>query len=135
MREILFRGVSKESGKMVFGFLSVSKMGNYKIIYQFEDYKWNDEDVIPETVGEFTGLLDKNGVKIFEGDIVIYWNGKGVVERGFFELSQNNGFPCWCVAKYAINGKKRTGRYKPIRVDHEVIGNRWDNPELLEEPK
>lgn len=137
MREILFRGKT-ESGKWVEGSLILAK--NYCCILQDEekihemDYPYLDGDlgtfdgqatpVIPETVGQFTGLTDKNGEKIFEGDIVDILTENeeiGVVaydDGGF--LVNADGF---CVDFHSnING-----------TDLEVIGNIHDNPEFLKE--
>ena len=84
-------------------------------------------NVITETIGEFTGLLDRNKTKIFEGDIVkadvdfepngrIGWIGKIVF--------QNGAFCFW---------RKENDVYELNRYHNfEIIGNIYDNPELLE---
>ena len=124
MREILFRGKRKVSGEWVQGFLFVSRKGEYKIKWYDPHYgSAKTSEVFPETVGQFTGLTDQNGTKIFEGDIVDILTENeeiGVVEwdDGGFIVSAD-GF---CVDFHTnING-----------TDLEVIGNIHDNPELLE---
>lgn len=87
--------------------------------------------VIPETVSQFTGLYDKNGVRIFENDIVIIGGNKSfptVVE--FLSGSWQ------CVRKYTDKGREKEYSYlHRLEYDnpnqYEIIGNRFDNPELL----
>ena len=109
MREILFRGKGRDNGKWYEGDLGT--LAHKRFI---DDGKDNAR-VIPETVGQFTGLTDKNGKKIFEGDIVAMGKGRA------YEVKYNNG-------SYYMDGIAI-----PIKfVDRfEVIGNIHDNPELL----
>lgn len=96
-------------------------------------------EVIPETVGEYTNLTDKNGKKIFEGDILkpdydnnsyyrVAWDSGKLhlnIEEYCFNDSEGKALWSWCenIADYQINGC----------VDNcEIIGNIYDNPELLE---
>lgn len=81
--------------------------------------------VDPKTVGQYTGLLDKNGKKIFEGDIV-----KGV-DRMYEDL-QLHGYVGYENGSFVIVGDIIT-HYRWIDYEVEVIGNIHDNPELLEE--
>ena len=131
MREILFRGKrisgyrdGLKDGAMIYGHLFVDKQGAYKI-------KWYDahlgmaktSNVDPETVGQFTGLYDKNGTKIFEGDIV---KGKDCLEEGlevYGYIDHRNG-SFVIVGDFIIY-------YRWLDYEVEVIGNIHDNPELL----
>lgn len=128
MREILFRGKRTDNGEWIES-CNVFLDGKKKHIYipnpdtDMRAKAYLCYEVIPQTVGQYTGLTDKNGTKVFEGDIVDILTENeeiGVVnyEDGGF-LVDADGF---CVDFHAnINGK-----------DVEVIGNIHDNPELVE---
>ena len=120
MREILFRGKRLDNGEWAHGNLVCWKDGTASIDDGSYDMPQWAIDIA--TVGQYTGLTDKNGKKIFEGDIVDILTENeeiGVVayEDGGF-LVNADGF---CVDFHAnING-----------TDLEIIGNIHDNPELL----
>lgn len=131
-REILFRGKQVDTGEWLYGFLSQSRNIKEKpaILKPCIDYEENGVMMFgivdPKTVGQFTGLRDKNGTRIFEGDIVSDVNceyDKYVVkfsdERcGFFPFAKGDG--CGCCEINVLSVKFA-----------EVIGNIHDNPELL----
>ena len=125
MREILFRGKRKYNGESVEASYSKDFWSDHAhyIIYDETDY-----EVIPETVGQYTGLEDKNGKRIFEGDIVYCKsrldNANMVIifECGQFRMVLSENY-----RSYQTN----SGFYDINCFDKEVIGNIYDNPELL----
>ena len=130
MREIFFRGKTKD-GVWYHGFIKGKSLPNYErnkleftpcIIEQ----PYADIWVIPETVGQYTGLTDKNGTKIFEGDILKFAYNAKDKEPKFYSIEWKEDRACFGYAETAD---------KMIEIDcfHcEVIGNIHDNPELLE---
>lgn len=91
-------------------------------------------EVIPETVGEYTNLTDKNGKKIFEGDIIKQINSYDKLEMiGFVRFSKSSQFVISHTYTKKENCYKR-GMKKAfaIKTNCEIIGNIYDNPELLE---
>ena len=128
MREILFRGKRVDNGEWVYG--DIIHRRYYKntdvVVIRTEDSgfdNYSDYEVDPDTVGQYTGLNDKTGKKIFEGDII----SCGYLCDFFVEYSEED-------AEYWANfgdsiGSLRT-YFDPKRAT--VIGNIYDNPELLE---
>lgn len=125
MREILFRGKRFDDGEWVYGFYSNTKGENGRFHYIQDENSFVKVD--PSTVGQYTGLTDKNGTKIFEGDIlctnstvlsklIVHW-----FERcGGFFLSDNKD----------IEASSLTPIYSANLYKYVVIGNIYDNPEL-----
>ena len=123
MREILFRGKRMDNGEWVEGDLHKNTDFSKAHIHPVGE-RVRSFDVIPETVGQYTGLTDKNGNKIFEGDIIeLHFSGaRGVV---IFDKY------CYMIEVHAFGGMERNiiGEYDKDVL--EVIGNVHDNPELL----
>jgi uncharacterized phage protein (TIGR01671 family) len=117
MREILFRGKREENDVWIWGGFN-SRDGKAYIIGMPKQGRIDGIEVDPKTLGQYTGLTDKNGTKIFEGDIVRRYDN---VERVFYD---GGGF-----SPFAIPGWECT----PDADEVEVIGNIHDNPELLTE--
>lgn len=105
----------KISGKDLF--FIVDEMGEY-------------HRVDPETVGEFTGQFDKNGLGIFEGDVVSYYGKDFLNSLVTFDKS-NFWFEFLSEYTRKIRNQKRDLIFSNVSICGEVIGNIHDNPELL----
>lgn len=122
MREILYRG--KFGNDWKYGYLSVEPKG-LVIKEPYEHNQSNIWHIDPETVGQYTGLTDKNGTKIFEGDILNITNSNCAI---WYVDYKNTAFCCNQVNANYICVLDEFMEY----LDVEVIGNIHDNPELLE---
>lgn len=125
MREILFRGKRLDNGVWVYGnlFLSDTYYGTY--ILAGSRIVTIDWDVDQSTVGQYTGLMDKNGERIFEGDVLTV-DG----EDGFFVLEFHDD-----TARFVMSGDSIVVDFDNFwSYEVEVIGNIHDNPEMLEVP-
>ena len=124
MREITFRAKRKDNNEWAYGDLEHNGKGEMKWV--------NGDEIIPETVGQFTGLTDKNGKKIFEGDIIQYCGFGYRESMGTIIYDKNFGA---FVSKEHERCYVRFGdisQYGTV-MGVDVIGNIHDNPELLEQ--
>ncbi len=131
MREILFRGKGKYNGEWVYG-----------VPVQYSDGDWQIQvghsnarccvTVVPETIGQYTGLLDKNGTKIFEGDII-----KDTTDNELLVVEGSTAFgfdfkyatePDAYVTAFDL-GISEDDTYLTSCI---VVGNIHSNPKLLE---
>jgi uncharacterized phage protein (TIGR01671 family) len=141
----IFRGKRIDTGQWKEGYLlglqdKISGKDLFFIVYEMGEYHRVD----PETVGEFTGLTDKNGVKTFEGDILESFYKKkrivSVVKYGafepefFYECAEAQGFFLYGMKLYGLYAYDLAGSEMMLVEDMrkaKIIGNIHDTPELL----
>lgn len=147
MRDIIYRGKTKD-GEWEYGGVVIYEKDAF--IITKEDFSWSimgdrgDYDgcitpVLPETVGQYTGLTDKNGKKIFEGDILKIARVSDSIGSYYFPplVYPVNVVVRWDMCAWTWETLCKDKRYIHFpdawcHYECEVIGNIHDNPELLE---
>ena len=138
MREILFRGQTRRKGECaktpnsnwVYGGIFIPDDNlNFAIIIARQESAVEKHSVYGDTVGQYTGLTDKNGSKIFEGDIIKSCEYGDIYAVKYFG---DDNYPAFdCVPE--VSNCECNGLSFLVNVEGcEVIGNIYDNPELLE---
>ena len=127
-RTIKFRGKRLDNGEWVYGYYA-AVAGTHKIV----SYKLDSPsgatyyEVAPETVGQFTGLLDRNGKEVYEGDLLkedeITWEIFWCDDVAAFMVEQYN----------PESDAPKMFLLSDVAKDSEVIGNIYDNPELMKQ--
>lgn len=125
MREILFRGKRTDNGDWEYGDLWCNPYGKriVCIVSPINDQgTTGGNEVDPETIGQYTGLKDKNGKKIFEGDIVCHDFGKKQIGKQYAIVKWSE--------KYASFQLNPIDNWMFCNLsDVNVVGNIYDNPE------
>lgn len=131
MRKIEFRGFDYENGVWRYGSLIQYPNGECVIVRFDTDGKELSYDVDPETVGQYTGMRDRHGVGVYEGDVVVYHRYPKdyltiVFERGTFGVG---------IRKGSIKASSPLVNYAEVKKNGfillDVIGNIHDNKDLL----
>lgn len=136
MREILFRGKDVISGEWVYGDLAQEKHTDNSIKCAIVQTLFTYE-VTPSTVGQYTGLVDKNGKQLFDGDIIRTEFSTSIIRFGEYQhVNAQNGYRNGDVGFFVEHIEER--QKMSIRNDIlyfneqcEVVGNIYDNPDLL----
>lgn len=145
MREIKFRAKRLEDNKFVTGslmkYFDIYPHDDSKIVYYIMNLGGGHAKVDPETIGQYTGLKDKNGKEIFEGDIVKLENGFWGGLYNYVEIQEDEYCAVYYDEKYArydLQTKdndtefKRVVWHQLVNGEIEIIGSIYDNPELVE---
>lgn len=131
----IFRGKRKDNSEWVYGNLIQRKIWSSELyVIRVEDNgfdNYEEYEVVPETVGQCTGLKDKNGKWIFEGDIIRTKEYGRVIAH-----SNVNDYDIFRItyvpAVFRLENIRRAFNLVGNSADYEAIGNIHDNPELLE---
>lgn len=136
-RTIKFRGKRLDNGKWVYG--SLLQGESQSVIAAVEGNSLNVHDcfeVVPEAVGQFTGMLDRNGKEIYEGDILQSPSGNTVVVKFGYkehivkhEIFTDSFAAYGWIVENVENGI--TDFLDNEFLKGEIVGNRFDNPDLL----
>ena len=155
IREVLYRGKRILNDEWAFGDYGHNIYTSGTEIYNFNKDRADIYSVKPKTLGQYTGLTDKNGTKIFEGDIVQHltfedFDCQSIVKFGKYKQDGSfgeycgtdclgfyvevNNFTCpdWCDNDpAAFPSYKKQQSILEVFKNCEVIGNIYDNPEVL----
>ena len=127
-REILFRGKRVANGKWVKGFAFEQHSPTEKEQWYIRSYE-TDYNVDPNTVGQYTGKEDKNGVKIFKDDIIKTKYGR-LCQVVWFYSNAYNGWDLRPIGD-VIHTRCPDEYDLWVSENLEVVGNIYDNPELI----
>ena len=130
MREILFRGKRVDNGEWAYGSLitETNPFDKDMVMTHIYDNGFNEILVDPRTIGQYTGLKDKNGTRIFEGDVCKAYICKAAdtVEKEVV------GVICFEDGTFEFKCEHENIYLYPLVDVLEVIGNVFDNPDFLE---
>jgi len=139
MREVKFRGQRVDNGEWETGSLVTVLINNSCRIFtgkiDIRDWTVENFEVIPKTVGQFTGHRDKNGKEIFDGDIIRDTGEFAAKEPGIVEWAEDKDdytYHCGFRVNWLESFPRRS--HLPFWAKEreiEVIGNRFENPDLL----
>ena len=145
MRTIKFRGKRIKNGEWLYGDLMQDNEGGYHVFPNDCDGLYKENKVDTDTIGQFTGLFDKSGNEIYEGDVIKYtrykvrseYFKKDFIENVYVVYWNEEKHAFYCATKFE-NGGGASGYLnfhdeRAEKEEIEVIGNIHDNPELIKD--
>lgn len=145
MREVKFRGFNRKNSEWIYGFYLQNRGAHFVCPDEFANGKsWDDYEIDPDTLGQFTGLQDKNGTDVYEGDIISNswcFKKKSVVRFGKYQHlnaqreyeNGDLGFYMYHLDEFKRKVERNDIQFFFCNEDKgEVIGNIYQNKELLE---
>ena len=132
MREIKFRGQRQSDNKWIYGdLLQPTEICDIYEISDCESIDGSRYDVVEDTIGQYTGLKDKNGKEVYLGDILEYtftdYKGKKLWKERYIIKENISGWEMRNITK------PRGHRSLSLIKNYKIIGNIYENPELLED--
>ena len=127
----IFRGKRKDNGEWIDGYLYITHNGEYEIS-RYDNVLGVERltrIVIPETIGQCTGLRDKNGNLIFEDDFLRFTNYDG--KQSTYKVFYDDICAGWRVGEVSCGCIEEMSDWESYRKYFEVLSNIHDNPELL----
>ena len=128
-REIKFRAKRLDNNQLVIGYYLPTQYGEKHFIYFALEFlnEHTRIEIDPKTLGQYTGLLDKNGKEIYEGDIVF-------TESNQYYKQDEIVWDCFAMG-WDIGKKDSWKLRSPMSSKTEIIGNIYENKELITEVK
>jgi len=135
LRKIVFRGFNKKRGIWLYGNYILNRGAHFIAPQEFADGKtWEDYEVEEESIGQFTGLTDKNGKEIYEGDIVQWGDSEHKIKQVVEFRNGAFGYVYDTIGSFVPYAANTNFDFAALGTDKrfEIVNNIHDNPNLIE---
>ena len=135
LRTLKFRGYNKKRGIWLYGNYILNRGAHFIAPQEFADGKtWEDYEVEEESIGQFTGLTDKNGKEIYEGDIVQWGDSEHKIKQVVEFRNGAFGYVYDTIGSFVPYAANTNFDFAALGTDKrfEIVNNIHDNPDLIE---